>query len=370
MVTFTFMSGLIFFILFSSVMSINNQCDNNNIFILISTKTVFLFNFDSQNYDSPSIAYQTKLNTTIEYGLFHKRTNTIILLINQSNETYSIISLNTFDNIYDYWNEKSANIIYSSYVYLSTGEKYFYTLNPRTMLLEIFTLPLTSTAYKQNNLSNLPRSSMMINYVIDEKFHLLWIIFKNIQYQLYKCDLKTSSCYLYMNMFNIYNPIQFSINLNYQQLYIYSVNYLIILEYNQTQTDYSMDYLNSTKQNQFLTICERKNSIEYISINYTNKRQVCLHSCQYLPSMLNDTSRIHTIQRLPSLSDILYCSKQSHISKSVIMVLILIDLAAISGAIVWLAYKYSYESKLRNYKRQKMSIATVWTVEPDLITFF
>ena len=364
MVKFT----LIFFLLFSSVLSINNQCDNN-IFILISSKIIFLFNFDSHNYDSPSIIYQTKLNTTIEYGLFNKRTNTIILLINQLNETYSISSLNTYDNIYDYWSERPNNIIYSSYIYLSLGQKYFYVLNPRTMLLEIFSLPLTSIAYKQNTLSNLPKNQMIINYVIDERFNSLWIILKNIYYQLYKCDLQTFSCNLYMNMFNLYNPIQFNINWISQRLYIYSINHFIILEYNQTYTDYSIHHLNST-QEKFLTICGKDNSIEFISINYTNKRQVCLHTCQYLPFILNDTNPIHTIQRLSTLSDILYCSKQRYISKTVILALILTDLALVSGIIAWLAHKYSYESKLKTYQRQKMSIATIWSMENDLITHF
>lgn len=349
------MSGLIFFICFTSVMNINDQCDEK-IFILISSKTVFLVDFDS----SPSIIYQTKMNTTIENGLFNKRTNTIILLINQSNETYFILTLNIGDHLNKNWIVKSNKLFYSSYIYLSVGQRYLYLLNNQTMLLQIFNLPLTSTAYKQNYLLNLPQNQRILNYLIDEKFQFLWILFEYYQYQLYICQLKSFSCQLYMNIFNLNKPIQFLINYNYQQFYFYSKNYLIIFKYNHNQTDYSIHYLNSTRS-QFLTICEKFNFIEYISIN---NRQVCYQTCQDLG---NDTNRIHTIQRLSSLSDILYCSKQRRIGQIVLMILILIDIATICGAISWFAYKYISQSTLDN---KQVSCGIVWTSEKEFITHF
>jgi len=345
-------------------MSINDKCDDK-IFIFISTKTIFLFNFNSQNDYSSSIIYQTKFNTTIENGLFNKRTNTIILLINQLNQTYSILSLNSYDNIYDNWIEKSNKLIYSSYVYLSISQRYLYILNNETMLLKIFTFPLTSTAFKENNLLNLPKNGKIFNYLIDEKFRFLWILFENNPYQLYICHLKTSLCYLYMNIFNLNKPIQFIINWNSQQLFIYSKNNLIIYEYNQNQTDYSIHYLNSTQQ-QFLTICEKTNSIEYLSIN---KQEICYQTCQDLPLILNNTNPIHTIQRLSSLSDILYCSKQRRISKIIVLILILIDLLIILGVIIWLAYKYVSQSTLDKNSKQ-MSSGTIHITEKEIITHF
>jgi hypothetical protein len=211
------MSVLIFLVLISCAMSINDKC-GDNIFILVSTKTVFLYKFDSENGNSPSIIYQTKSNTTIENGVFNKRTNTIILLIKQFNETCSITSLNVYNDIYNYWKEKSNKIPYSSFIYLSHGQRYFYLLNSQTMLFQICPLPLKSTSCKQNYLLNLPLNPTILNYIIDENFDFLWILFENLPYQLYQCQLKTFSCHLYMNIFNLHKPIQIHINWNYQQL--------------------------------------------------------------------------------------------------------------------------------------------------------
>ena len=102
---------LVFALLFISINSLNDQCDEK-IFILISSKTIFLINFDSQNDYPPSSIYQTKSNTTIEDGVFNKRTNTIILLMNQLNATFSILTLNVNDNIYENWIEKSNQLSY------------------------------------------------------------------------------------------------------------------------------------------------------------------------------------------------------------------------------------------------------------------
>ncbi|CAF0886146.1 unnamed protein product [Rotaria sordida] len=363
-------SLLIFLIHLSSVMSINDQCDDK-IFILISKKNIFLFNFDSQHDYSPSIIYETKLNTTIENGSFNKRINTIILLINQLNETYSIVTLNVYDTIYNYWLEKSNNIKYSSYIYISLGQRYLYVLNNQTMLLQIFTLPLTLTSYKENYLINLPKNQTILNYVIDEIFDFLWILFENIQPQLYICQLKTFNCYLYMNLINLNQPLQLYINWKYQKLYINSKNSLIIFDYNQNHTDYTIHNLNSTEENQiqFLTICEKTNFIEYITIDYTNKQQICLQTCQYLPLILNDTNRIHTIQRFSILSNIFYCSQKRRIAKIIILILILIDIAVILAIIIWLAYKYFYQSTLKENERQ-MSSGTVWTADKDSVTHF
>ncbi|CAF2772259.1 unnamed protein product [Rotaria sp. Silwood2] len=342
-------SIFIFLAHLSSVVSITDKCDDQ-VFIVISTKYIFLFNFDSQQNHSSSIIYETKANTTIENGLFNKRTNTIILLINQLNEAYSIVALNVYDTIYNYWKEKSNNIKYSTYIYISVSQRYLYVLNNQTMLLQIFALPLTLTPYKQNYLIDLPKNQTILNYVIDEKLNFLYILFENFQYQLYVCQLKTYHCNLYMNSINSYKPVQLYINWIYQKLYINSKDSLIIFDYNQNHTDYIIHDLNSTKdnENQFLTICEKTNFIEYISIDYTNKQQVCLKTCQYLPLILNDTDRIHTIQRISILSNIFYCSRQRQIAKIIIMILILIDILTILGVIIWLAYKYFYQSTLNN----------------------
>jgi hypothetical protein len=168
-----------------------------------------------------------------------------------------------------------------------------------------------------------------------------------------------------MNIFNLNKPIQFIINRNSQKFYIYSKNNLIIYEYNQNQTDYSINYLNSTQQ-KFLTICEKTNSIEYISIN---NQQICYQTCQDLPLILNNTNSIHTIERLSSLSDILYCSKQRRISKIIILILILIDILIILGVIIWLAYKYISQSTLDKNSKQ-MSSGTINTTEKEIITHF
>lgn len=358
------MFRLILLIFVSSVMSINNQCEEK-IFVLISRKIVFLYNFHLDENYLPNIIYKTKVNSTIEYGLFNRRTNTIILLINQLNQTYSIHSLNVQDNIYDNWIEKSNKMFYSSYVHLSISQRYLYILNNQTMYLQIFNLPLTSTSFKQNYLLNLPKNQTIINYFSDEKFQLLWILFENIHYQIYTCQLKTFSCYLYMNIFNLNKPIQFLINTKSQKFYLNSKNNLITFEYNQNQVNYSIDYLNSTQQT-FLTICETTNSLEYTTIN---QQQICYQTCQDLPLVLGGSNSIHTIERLSSLSDILYCSKQRRISKIVILILILIDLLIILGVIIWLGYKYFSQSTLDKDAKQ-MSSGTIWTTENDFVTHF
>ncbi|CAF3398600.1 unnamed protein product [Rotaria sp. Silwood1] len=363
-------SIFIFLVYLSSVTSINDKCDDK-IFMLISTKNIFLLNFDFEQKYSPSIIYETKPNTTIENGLFYKRTNTIILLINQLNETYSIVTLHIYDTIYNYWIEKSNNVKYSTYISISLGQRYLYVLNNQTMLLQIFTLPLTSTPYKQTYLLDLPKNQTILNYIIDEKFNSLWILFETASYQLYVCQLKTYHCYLYMNLINLNKPVQVYINWIHQKLYINSKNSLIIFDYNQNHTDYKIHYFNSTQenQNQFLTICEKTNFIEYLSIDYTNKQQICLQTCQYLPLILNDTNHIHTIRRVSIISNIFYCSKQRQIAKIIIMILILIDIAVILGVIIWLTYKYVHQSTLNNDRKQ-MSSGTIWTSDNDSVTHF
>ncbi|CAF1110805.1 unnamed protein product [Adineta steineri] len=359
------MFKLIFLILISSVASINNKCDDN-IFILISPKVILLYNFDSQTDNSPSIIYQAKSNTTIENGLFHKRTNTIILLINYFNETYSILSLNIHNNLYDYWKEKPNDIIYSSYIYLTLGQQYLYLLNSQTMLLQIYTLRLKIMKHQEINLLNLPINQKIVNYIVDEKYQYLWIIFENSPFQLYICQLKTFSCYLYMNIYNLNKPIQFYINWKYEQFYLYSNMSLMIFNYNQNGTNYSIQNVNSTQQN-FLTICEKTNQIEYISINYTQQqRQICYQTCQNLPFISNDTTHIHTIQRISTISNILHCSKQRRLSVTIMIILILIDLLVILCVIIWLAYKYFYQSKLIKHT----SSGTICAVEKDSVTHF
>jgi ABC-type Mn2+/Zn2+ transport system permease subunit len=51
------------------------------------------------------------------------------------------------------------------------------------------------------------------------------------------------------------------------------------------------------------------------------------------------------------------------------IILILIDIAIILGVIVWLAYKYIYQSTVDQNEKQTNG-GTVWTIEKDLITHF
>lgn len=354
----------------SCVVSINNQC-NDNILLLISNENVLLLNFDLQEDSSSSIIYQAKENTTIENGLFNKRTNTILLLINQSNKVYSVILLNIYNNLYYNWREKSNKLIYSTYVYLGVGQRYFYVLNSQLMFLETFTLPLTLKAYERNYLKNLPKNQTVLNYVIDERFQFLWILLENVQIQLYRCQLTTYDCKLHINLFYLTQPIKLSMNSLHQQLYIYSKEYFILFQYNQNQTDYTIHHLNFTEQNQdyFLTECGKSNNFEYVSINYNNTRQVCFQTCQYLPIIPNDTSRIHTVQRISILSDIHRCSKQRQISKIIIVILILTDIAVVLGVIVWLAYKYLHQPTFNQDEKPAID-ETIWTSENGYITHF
>ena len=365
----TILLVLILSIFFPSIISINHTCNDNQV-ILISSKTIFLFYFDFQNDYSSSIIYQTKSNTTIEHGLFDRLTNTIFLLIKHSNEKYSILLLNHHDYVYNYWIEKSNKLIYSTYIYISLGQRHFYVLNHQTMLLQIFNLPFISTLYDEDYLLKLPKKKKIVNFVIDEKFHILWILLENIQHQLYMCQLNTYSCRLYMNIFNINKSIQFFINWKYQQMYIYSANYLSIFDYYENQTDYSIRYLNSLKQSedQFLTICEQTNYIEYISINYSNRLQACLQTCQYSPVISDDNSRVHTIERF-SMSNILGCIKQRRIIKIIVIILILMDIAVVAGFIGWLGYTYSHQLRLYKHKKQ-MNFESNWIKENDFVTFF
>lgn len=342
----------------TSILTLADQCDEK-IFVLITKKTVRLVDFDSSVNSAPAIIYQTKDNTTIEDGLFHQRKNTIILLLNQSNESYSLMTLNAADDIYENWIVKSNKLIYSSLIHLTLGQRYIYLLNQQTMLLQIFNLPLTSTVFRQNSLSNLPRNSRLVKYLIDERFQYLWILFEQNFYQLYVCQLQSSSCQLYMNLFHLNPPIQFRIHWNTQQFYLYSRNYLILFQYNSNQTDYSIHYSNSTRQ-QFLAICERKNLLEYLSIS---RNQVCYHHCRDTDTTID---RIHTIERLSSPSNILHCSKQRRTSRIVLIILILIDLAVVFAALCWLTVKYISRSSMK----KPISNGTIWISEGELITHF
>ncbi|UJR36453.1 hypothetical protein I4U23_029176 [Adineta vaga] len=343
----------------SSIKSATDEC-NENIFILISSQTVFLF-----DGNLPNIIYQTQSNTTIEQGLFYRRTNTILLLIKQLNSTYSISSLNTFDNLHTYWNEKSYKTIFSSPIYLAVGQRYLYLFHSKTMLLQTFTLPLISLPFKQYFLFDLPTTEKVVNILIDENLQFVWILYERNQYhQLYICQLKISSCNFLMNLYNLIQPIEMFLNRRYEQFYIHSQNYLMIFEYNSNQTDYSIHYLNLTTSNQFLTLCEKTNRIEYIS---TYQRYVCYQtSCEKLPWIAEDTSNIHTIQRLSSLSEIFYCTKQRRITKIILLILILIDLLLLTGIILWLGYKFIYPSTLT----KQFSCGTLSSIEKDLITYF
>ena len=78
--------------------------------------------------------------------------------------------------------------------------------------------------------------------------------------------------------------------------------------------------------------------------------------------MINTTNRIHTIQRLSSQSNILYCFQQRRISRIILLILILIDLVLIIGMISYFAYKYFFHSTV--------SDRTIWMNEKELITHF
>ncbi|CAF0780679.1 unnamed protein product [Adineta ricciae] len=342
----------------SAISNANEQCDEN-IFVLISSRTVFLY-----DGNPPSVIYETKPNTTIEQGLFHRRTNTILLLLNEFNTTYSVTSLNTLDTLHTYWNEKLSNKVYSSTIHLSLGQRYLYLFDPRTSLIQTFTLPLSASVFKQNDLLNLPKTERALSFLIDENFRNAWILYQtNHFHQLHVCQLETSSCQLLVNIYNLISPIKMFISWKSEQFYIHSQNYLMIFEYNHNQTDYSMHYLNLSRANQFLTLCESTNRIEYIS---TNQRDVCYETCEQLPWISDDTSDIHTIQRLPTLSNIFYCSKQRRISKIVLLVLILIDLLVLAGVVVWSAYKHIFSPPMT----KQLSCGTISTIEKDFITYF
>lgn len=366
----SFIYLVIFLINFSSIRTIDYKC-NNNIFILISTKTIYLINFDIREDYSPAIIYEAQANTTIENGLFHKRTNTIILLVSQLDNAYQLISLNVHDDIYNYWKEKSNKITFSTYVSLSISQNYLYVLNNQTLLLQTYNLPLTTTVTKKNYLKNLPANQTIINYIIDEKFHSLWILIETKQTQLYICDLISYDCYFYMNINDLNKPLELHIDWKFQQFYIHSKEHLMIFDYNQNETSYSINYLDSTQRNQyqFITTCDRINDIEYVSINYSDKYQICYQTCQYLPLRFTNETHIHKIQRLSSSSDILYCSKQLRIGKVLVLILILIDLGVILAVIVWLAYKYCYNS-ISNEEKYQTNHETISTYEKDSVTHF
>lgn len=343
-------------LLVSPILISTEQCEER-IFVLISKKTVRLVDFDSST--SPATIYRTKGNTTIEDGLFHQRKNTLILLLNQSNESYSLLTLNAADKIDENWTGKSNHLIYSSLIHLSLGQRYLYVLDQQTMVLQIFNLPLTPTVLKQNSLKNLPQNSRLVKYLIDERFQYLWILFEQNFYQLYICQLQIYSCQLYMNLFHLNLPIQFRIHWNAQQLYLYSRNYLILFQYNSNQTDYSLHYSNSTRE-QYLAICERKNLLEYLSIH---RNQICYDRCRDTDTTID---RIHTIERLSSSSNILHCSKQRRTSRIVLIILILIDLTIVFAALCWLTVKYLSRSSIE----KPISNGTLWISENELITHF
>ncbi|CAF5136894.1 unnamed protein product [Rotaria magnacalcarata] len=174
-----------------------------------------------------------------------------------------------------------------------------------------------------------------------------------------------------MNIINLHERGHLSINWKYQQFYIYSKENLLIFEYNQNQTDYSINYLDFPKENQdqFLTVCAKTDNIEYLSINYDNKQQACYRTCQYLPSAFDDKSRIHTVERLSTISDVLYCSKKRRISKIVVLILILADILVILAVIAWLAYKYFHYTTL-NDQKHAMSDGTISASEKTCVTHF
>jgi hypothetical protein len=52
------------------------------------------------------------------------------------------------------------------------------------------------------------------------------------------------------------------------------------------------------------------------------------------------------------------------------IILILIDMAIILGVIIWLAYKYIYQSTLLDQNEKQTNGGIIWTIEKDFITHF
>ena len=327
--------GFICFI-FKLLLSVNCQC-NEHRFIAISRTNVFLL-----NYDSLTSIYQTNSNQTIEFGVIHPKTNTVFLLINQLNVNYQIRTLNPPENIYTNWIEKSSDLVFSSSVSLSIGQRYFYVLDNQLYLLKIYSLPLTSSSTKDISLRNVPKNGKIFKYLIDETYQLMWILFQSNPYRMYICQLETSQCYLYTNIMNFDTPEQFFIQWHTQQIYLYSKQYLILFDYNQTQTIYSIHYLNSTA-NDYLIVCEKSNTIEYLSLKNLS-----------LPTAF------HSIERFPLGINRSRCTKQRSLSKIIIIILILIDLGLTTAMLIWLTIRYLARSKETH---------TI-TTEKDSITYF
>lgn len=337
------------------------QCENG-MFILISSKNVFLYHADRL-----VSVYQAKKDVTIAQGVVHKRTNTVLLLLNEFNVGYTIASLTATDNPNGEWKENPIAMVYPSRVSLAAGQRYAYVLEPRNLTLQTFAVPLTSTPTQQIQLLNLPRSSQLLSYLAFENFQRLWVLLEtNQRHELHICPLKSASCQLYMNIYDLLPPIQLVTNERTARIYLQARNYLIIFEYPSDQTNYTIHAMNSTQDTQFLTLCESADRVEYVSIDRNARRQVCYQTCQALPLRTDGSDDVHTIHRLSPATDALYCSKKRQISKVVLLILILADLAVVLGYILWLAYGYFSQPALS----KQLSCTTVSASEKDSVTHF
>ena len=299
-----------FFIFIEFILSIVCQCDKE-MFLLVSSNEILLFDFQST-----SLLFETQSNQTIESAVVHRKTNTVIFSLDNS----KVYTLNPTESV-----SSTTNLLVSSTDYLGISQQYLYILNIETHLLNIYSLSLSSSssssAIKQIQLTNFPNNTKILKYLIDENVQLIWILFQTDPYEIYICHLTTSQCQFYTNIINFGRARQFSIDWSAQQIYLYSKQYLILFEYNQTQTIYSIHSLNSTTHD-YLVYCQRTHTIEYLSF-----RNLSL-------------SNIQLIEQYSPRKSLSTCSKQRNIGRLVIIILILIDLGLTIAWLVWLAIQY------------------------------
>ena len=369
---FVFMlSPLLFLLLISASISSAQTCDDEAPLLLVSNRTAVLLDTKRSKDPSSTVIYQSKSNGTIEQSRFHQLTNTILLLLNYRNQTYSIVSLNLEKKSKGKWIEQSYQISTSSNVYLSASQRYVYLFYSQTKRLQVTPLPITANSFEDRVLSNVPSNQRVVDYHVDERFHFLWILFDGSPYSLYMCQLQSSSCRLFINLIQTRPPIQFLINWNNQQLIISSRIHLVLFDYSENRTSYSVQYHNTTGMDltRYLVLCEKSNQLDFVSMNDTHPGQVCLRQCFDLPSSINETNRIHTIQRLGKGLALRSCSNPHRIIRTVVLLLILVDLIVLLAVIAWLTYRYLLPRSI-DKSSTGTSNGTLSIVGKDLVTHF
>lgn len=340
----------------------NEFCSEENLFLLTTNRTISQLNFQDQ---SSMLIYETPTNASIRSAQFHPSKKILVLLLQHSNQSSSLLTLQSTPS----WHEISHHWFNSTDLFFSLTERNLYLLHSKSKRMEIFSIPIFNKVRREFHLENSPTQSELIDFILDEDLRFLWMLFGTTPHSLYLCQLDPPhTCRFFVNLMELEEPIRILLDRTSEQFFITSRRFLFTFEYSSSQTNYSLHYLNSTEKDlhYFYSICPRTAQLIPITMR---SEQICTDRCVSLPKWIEKTESINHLIPLGRSSRSNSCAKQNVILLILVGLLILLNLMALLGFVLWSARRY-FSAKKLSADDHSITNGSVYVVEKNVITQF